>query len=80
MPEPTNPLIPAAFDMVWAGTTAVVLVLLVVALVSIARVARSLTPTQSLGWTLLAILFPVVGPLAWLCIGRRSSAAMRLPE
>ena len=43
------------------------------ALVSLARTARNLTPTPSLAWTLVAILIPVLGPLAWLFIGRRSA-------
>lgn len=49
------------------------LLLMIVALVSISRSARALTPGQALGWTLLAIFVPAVGPLAWLFIGRRST-------
>ncbi|WP_233195468.1 PLD nuclease N-terminal domain-containing protein [Cryobacterium sp. M91] len=47
-------------------------VLVIVALVSIGRAAKRLTPTQALIWTLLTIFVPVVGPVAWLSIGRRS--------
>jgi uncharacterized membrane protein len=73
MPEPSNPLIPAGFDVAWTASAVIVLLLLVVALVSLARAARNLTPTQSLAWMLVAILIPVLGPLAWLFIGRRSA-------
>lgn len=69
-----NPLVPAAYDLTWSAVSLVLAALAVVALVSIARSARSLTSAQALGWTLLAILVPLVGPLAWLFIGRRASA------
>jgi uncharacterized membrane protein YhaH (DUF805 family) len=75
MREALNPLVPAAFDVTWAASTAVVLFLLVIALVSLARSARRLTASQALAWVLVAILLPVVGPLAWLFIGRRSVPA-----
>ncbi|MFD3444730.1 PLD nuclease N-terminal domain-containing protein [Microbacteriaceae bacterium 4G12] len=74
MPDPsTNPLIPAGYDVVWTTVVVVVPLLLVIALVSLGRVARTLTPTQALAWTLVAILIPVLGPLAWLFVGRRSA-------
>jgi uncharacterized membrane protein len=73
MPDPSNPLIPTGYDVVWTTTAVIVPLLLVIALVSLARAARRLTPTQSLAWTLVAILVPVLGPLAWLFVGRRSA-------
>lgn len=73
MPEPVNPLIPTTYDIVWSVGAGALLVLLVISLISIARAARSLTSTQALVWTLLAMLVPLLGPLAWLCIGRRSA-------
>lgn len=72
MPDAANPLIPAWYDIVWSVTAVVVVVLLVVALVSLARAARTLSAGQSLVWTLVAIFVPVLGPLAWLFIGKRS--------
>lgn len=74
MAESANPLIPAWYDIVWSGAAALLLALMIVALVSIARSAKQLTSRQALGWTLLAILLPVVGPLSWFAIGRRSPA------
>jgi hypothetical protein len=70
-----NPLIPAAYDIVWSGLALVLLALLVVALVSLGRSAKALTSTQTLVWTLVAIFIPVLGPLAWLFIGRPSALA-----
>lgn len=68
-----NPLVPAAYDLAWSGVALVVLALLVVALVSLARSAKGLTSGQALVWTLVAIFVPVLGPLAWLFIGRPSA-------
>lgn len=73
MPERANPLIPAAYDLVWSSITLLMLVLLVVCLISLARNARLLTSGQALVWTLVAIFVPIVGPLAWLFIGRRAA-------
>ena len=73
MPDVANPLIPAWYDIVWSAAVVAVLVLLVISLISLARTARSLSPSQSLVWTLVAIFVPVLGPLAWLFIGKRSA-------
>jgi len=78
MAEPSNPLIPVGFDVAWSSTVVVSVVLLAVALISLARAARSLTPMEAVLWVLSAILIPVLGPLAWLFIGRRSAAATRV--
>ena len=70
MTERINPLMPAGYDIVWSVIALAALVLLVVALVSLGR-DKSLTPGQTLGWILVALLLPVVGPAAWLIAGRR---------
>ncbi|TFB88352.1 PLDc_N domain-containing protein [Cryobacterium algoricola] len=70
-----NPILPAGYDIVWATVSFLLLALVVVALVSLARAALCLTSTQALIWALTAIFVPVVGPLAWLLIGRRSGFA-----
>jgi hypothetical protein len=80
MREAVNPLVPAAYDVTWTAITGAILLLLVIALISLARVAKSLTPTQALTWVLVAILLPVLGPFAWLAIGRRSVAAAGPPR
>ncbi|QKJ19085.1 PLD nuclease N-terminal domain-containing protein [Microbacterium hominis] len=79
MADAANPLIPAAYDLVWSGVAVLALALAVLSLVSIARSARALTPVPALGWTLLAIFVPVAGPLAWLVIGRRTGAGASEP-
>jgi len=73
-----NPLLPVGYDIAWSVIAALGVALLVVALVSLARAAKHLTPTQSLLWTLIALVIPVVGPLAWLFVGRPSAAARRV--
>jgi len=73
MGESTNPLIPAGYDIAWTIISVLLVVLVIMALVSIGRASKRLTPTQALVWTLVTIFVPVVGPVAWLSIGRRSS-------
>jgi hypothetical protein len=75
MDDSANPLVPAGYDIAWAAVSVLMVALLVVALVSIARAANRLTSFQALIWVLVAIFVPVVGPIAWLSIGRRSVPA-----
>jgi hypothetical protein len=70
-----NPLLPAWYDIAWSVTAVVAFAVLLIALISLARVARSLSSSQALAWTLVTLFVPVLGPLAWLFIGRRSATA-----
>jgi len=70
-----NPILPAGYDIAWTIVPFLVIALVVVALVSLARTAKRLTSMQALIWALVTIFVPVVGPLAWLSIGRRSDLA-----
>ena len=72
-----NPLIPAGYDVAWSVVTIVVVGVAIAALVVLARSAGRLTTPQALGWTLVILFVPVVGPLAWLTIDRRSLAGER---
>ncbi len=67
--ETVNPLIPAAYDVVWAVVAVAIFALAVVALVSIWRSRSALTGTQALVWTLLVVLLPVFGAAAWFLAG-----------
>lgn len=78
MGDPTNPLVPAGFDIVWSVLLAIGLVLAVVALISIARAAKRLSASQSLLWTLLVLFLPIVGSVTWLAIGRRAAPKQAL--
>ena len=80
MGDSINPLLPAGYDIAWAAIVMLLVALVVVALVSIAQTAKRLTSTQALVWTLLAMFVPVVGPIAWLSIGRRSGLAPAQPR
>jgi uncharacterized membrane protein YhaH (DUF805 family) len=75
-----NPIIPAGYDIAWTIVSILVIALVVVALVSLARTSKRLTVTQALIWALVTIFVPVVGPLAWLSIGRRSGLAQVQPS
>jgi hypothetical protein len=65
-----NPLIPAGYDIVWSVVVVALFALVVTALISLARNARSLTTAQALVWTLLVLFVPLFGALAWLFAGR----------
>lgn len=77
MSESVNPLLPAWYDVVWSATAVAMFVLLVIALISLSRSAKSLSSLQTLVWTLVALFAPIAGPLAWLFIGRRSMNTSR---
>ena len=74
--DPMNPLIPTAYDIVWSAASVALAALMIIALISLARRAKNLTTTQSLIWTVLVIFVPVLGPLAWLFIGRPAAAKL----
>jgi hypothetical protein len=69
-----NPLIPAAYDLAWSGVLVIWLALLIVALLQIRR-APALTPTTRAIWVLVVLVGPVIGPLAWFVVGRKSATA-----
>ncbi|TDW29874.1 PLDc N-terminal domain-containing protein [Cryobacterium psychrophilum] len=75
-----NPIIPVGYDIAWTMVSVLVIALIVVALFSIARTAKRLTSTQALIWVLVTIFVPVLGPVAWLSIGRRSGLAQVQPS
>lgn len=73
MPSP-NPLLPSVYDITWSAIALAVLVLMIVALVSVARTAKRLTSWQALVWTLVVLFVPLAGALSWLFIGRRAAS------
>lgn len=74
MSNEQNPLIPAGYDIVWSAISVLVLAFMILALISLARSAKRLNGSQGLIWTLVVIFVPVIGPLAWLSIGRRTAS------
>ncbi|MCU4296707.1 PLDc_N domain-containing protein [Brevibacterium permense] len=58
-----NPLLPAAYDVIWSGIVLLLVVLLIWAMVSIAR--SGLDPQVRLVWAIIVLLLPVVGPICW---------------
>ncbi len=72
MGEPVNPLIPVGYDIAWTVVTVLMIALLLVAFISLVRFAPRLKATSALIWSLLIICVPIVGPIAWLAVGRRS--------
>lgn len=74
MPSTSNPLEPAAYDVLWSLGMVAVVVLGVSAFVSISRRARQTPLPVSLAWIAGVLLIPVLGPLAWFLIGRPRAA------
>jgi hypothetical protein len=70
--DATNPLMPAAYDLVWSGLAVVVLGLAVWAIVSLCRSAGWLSSTSVLMWVIVILAVPVLGPVSWLAAGRRA--------
>lgn len=77
MNDGINPLLPTGYDIAWTAASILLVALAIMALVSIAQAAKRLTSTQALTWTLVTVFVPVLGPIAWLTIGRRSDLAPR---
>ena len=77
MEHTVNPLLAAGYDIAWSVVAFAIVVLIAVALVSLIRLAKSMTPGVGLIWALVVLLIPVVGPLAWLGIGRRTVLGAR---
>ncbi|WFR67711.1 PLD nuclease N-terminal domain-containing protein [Curtobacterium flaccumfaciens] len=80
-----NAVIPQSYDIAWIVGTVVMFVLLVAALVSIARRAGELRTVLTLVWVLVAIFLPFIGPIAWFVAGnpaakRRSPSHHRAHE
>lgn len=67
-----NPLIPTPVEMTVLGLGFLVVVIFFVAFVDIAR-SRYLTSRAQAGWVLLALIFPLGGPILWFALGRRSA-------
>ena len=67
----SNPLIPVWFDLAWSGFVLCALVLLVLGLLQIAHTSE-LSPTGRAIWVLIVLFVPIVGPVVWFSIGRRS--------
>ncbi|MEU2203468.1 PLDc N-terminal domain-containing protein [Microbacterium oleivorans] len=72
-----NPLLPSVYDVVWSLVAVIVVALAVVALVSLARAGRGFTSVQALAWVLVVLFVPVLGPVAWLAVGRHAAVAGR---
>ena len=58
-----NPVLPAVYDVIWSGVVVLPVVLLIWAMVSIAR--SGLDPRVRLVWAIIVLLLPVVGPICW---------------
>ena len=71
--ETGNPVIPAAYDVVWTAVLVAYLALIIVALVSLSRTAPRLSSWLAFAWAALIIAVPVLGALAWLAVGRRAA-------
>ncbi|MCQ1946510.1 hypothetical protein [Arthrobacter sp. zg-Y1116] len=68
-----NPLIPTGWEFLVTGISAALIILLVVAVVRLAR-SSAVTAGERLGLLVFCLIFPVLGPICTLVIlGRRES-------
>ena len=74
--EGANPVIPTHWEFTVIGVGVLALVLFVLVLIDIAR-SRRVTGLVRAVWVLVVLVFPVVGSLLWLLVGRRSDAPVR---
>lgn len=70
--EGSNPVIPTQWEFTVLGIGLLGVLLFVVVLVDIAR-ARHLSGLTRAVWVLVALAFPLLGPVLWFLIGRRNS-------
>jgi len=71
-------LLPPSYDLVWSGSTILVITVIVVALVSIARHTDELSSTATAVWSAVVVFVPVIGGIVWFLIGRPAARASRL--
>lgn len=73
--DQSNPLLPAWYDATWYIFVGAIVALCLIAVISLARNARTLSPMHILLWCFAILCLPVLGSIAWLALGRRRSAA-----
>jgi len=73
-----NPFLPPLYDLVWSAAAIALIVLIVLALVSIARHTDGLSTTATVVWAAIVVFAAFVGPIAWFVVGRPAARASRL--
>ncbi|MCD1287098.1 PLD nuclease N-terminal domain-containing protein [Brevibacterium sp. GP-SGM9] len=68
-----NPLLPAAYDIIWSGILLAFVALLIWAFVSIYR--SDLDAPSKLVWAIIVFLLPVIGPICWFVIKSRRTVS-----
>lgn len=69
--EGANPVVPTQWEFTVLGIGVLALVLFVVVLIDVARSRHLTGPAQAL-WVLVVLALPVIGPLLWFLMGRRT--------
>lgn len=73
--DAANPLIPAAYDLVWSGAILLVLVLVITALVSIFRASGGSRDLRML-WAIAVVLLPAIGAICWFLSDTRRQGSV----
>ncbi|MCQ1986450.1 hypothetical protein [Arthrobacter sp. zg-Y844] len=71
-----NPLIPTGWEFLVTGISAALIILLVVAVVRLAR-SSAVTAGERLGLLVFCLIFPVLGPICTLVILARRESVRR---
>ena len=71
----TNPVIPFGANLALVIWLVLVATLTIAALVHAALRAKQMTPLLTVVWVAIIVVVPVIGPIAWFVIGRKSSSS-----
>lgn len=69
-----NPVIPNHWEFTVLGLGVLALLLFAVVLIDVAR-SRHLAGLARAAWVLVVLVFPVIGPLLWVLVGRRAKTS-----
>ncbi len=78
--DQTNPTIPATYDVVWSIAMLATFVLMAIAIVVLVRSWRRMPPILAIAWLVIVVMVPLLGPIAWLGLGRPSLGRAPLPN
>ncbi|WAB81319.1 PLDc N-terminal domain-containing protein [Microcella daejeonensis] len=76
--ETANPMLPAGYDLLLTLVPIMMIALIAASLVSIARHSDGLSPLATAVWSAVVLLAPLLGPAAWVLIGRAQVRQSRL--
>lgn len=68
-----NPQLPIGFEAVFALVVAAIAFVSILAVISILRRRKVITPSDAAAWIIAVLLFPILGALAWFMLRSRGT-------